>query len=83
MKHKQLRTTLKPIRELKDDVRRKALTRLAFEKLDKCDDIVNPAGRYYNNAEGYAMDRYCYYQCFKCQKVRGYIRVSKMEHLPF
>lgn len=67
MQHKRLQTSLKPILELNDDVRRKALTRLSFEKLDKCDDIVKPSGRFYNNAEGYAMDRYCYYQCFKCQ----------------
>lgn len=68
IKHKYLEPAMKKVLELQEDVRRKALTRLLFEKLDKNDDITKPTGRYYNNPKGYAIDRYCYYQCFKCQK---------------
>ena len=78
IKHKHLEPILNPILELNEDVRRKALTRLSFEKLIKCDDIAKPTGRYYDNPEGYAMGRYCYYQCFKCQKVSNFYIISDL-----
>lgn len=42
-----------------EDVKRKALMRLEYEGLDK--GRADPAA--------YAMDRYAYYVCFKCNKV--------------
>ena len=61
---------LKPIRELYDDVSRKALMRAQFENLDKTPDITTPGSPYYGDVLRLAMDRYCYYPCNKCGKVK-------------
>ncbi|XP_014287849.1 E3 ubiquitin-protein ligase MYCBP2 isoform X3 [Halyomorpha halys] len=58
MEHKILAKQLEPVKELMEDVRRKALMRLEYEGLDK--GRLDPAA--------YAMDRYAYYVCFKCKK---------------
>ncbi|XP_075230357.1 E3 ubiquitin-protein ligase MYCBP2-like isoform X2 [Lycorma delicatula] len=58
MDHPVLNGLLAPIRQLYEDVRRKALMRLEYEGLDK--GRADPAT--------YAMDRYAYYVCFKCSK---------------
>ncbi|KAL1131023.1 hypothetical protein AAG570_012261 [Ranatra chinensis] len=58
IEHPILTKELEPIRELMEDVKRKALMRLEYEGLDK--GRPDPAS--------YAMDRYAYYVCFKCKK---------------
>lgn len=68
IKHDYLETSMKPILDLMEDVKRKAVTRLTFENLHQHEDITRPTGRFYRNPEGYAMERYHYYQCFKCKK---------------
>lgn len=60
MEHPVLAELLAPIQSLYEDVRRKALMRLEYEGLDK--GRPDPAS--------YAMERYAYYVCFKCTKVR-------------
>ena len=62
---------MKPILDLREDVKRKAVTRLTFENLHQHEDITRPTGRFYRNPEGYAMEKYHYYQCFKCKKVNS------------
>lgn len=59
--HARLADILDPIRELMADVKRKALMRLEYEGdcTMKKDD-----------AAAYAMEKYAYYVCFKCKKVR-------------
>jgi E3 ubiquitin-protein ligase MYCBP2 len=69
MDHPELQSLLNPIYELYEEVKRKALTRLQYEGLEKSDQIINSASPYYNNPEQFAMDRYCYYSCFKCKRV--------------
>ncbi|CAB3381481.1 Hypothetical predicted protein [Cloeon dipterum] len=61
VEHPVLNTLLAPIRELYEDVRRKALMRLEYEGL-------NRAGRTHKDPAAYAMDKYAYYVCFKCKK---------------
>ena len=61
---------LKPIQKLYEDVRRKALMRLEYEGLHKAEAITTPGARFYKDPAGFAMDRYAYYVCFKCNKVR-------------
>jgi E3 ubiquitin-protein ligase MYCBP2 len=70
MFHALLDDVLYPIRELFEDVRRKALMRLEYEGLNQADEIASPGGRYFKDPAGFAMDRYAYYVCFKCKKVR-------------
>ncbi|EFX83071.1 hypothetical protein DAPPUDRAFT_48552 [Daphnia pulex] len=57
-----------PIRELFEDVKRKALMRLEYEGLHQTEAISLPGNPFFQNAEGYAMERYAYYVCFRCNK---------------
>ncbi|EDL00496.1 pam, highwire, rpm 1, isoform CRA_a [Mus musculus] len=66
--HIVLKDLLDPIKELYEDVRRKALMRLEYEGLHKSEAITTPGVRFYNDAAGYAMNRYAYYVCYKCRK---------------
>ncbi|KAM6095698.1 E3 ubiquitin-protein ligase MYCBP2 isoform 13-T13 [Chlamydotis macqueenii] len=66
--HSVLKDLLDPIKELYEDVRRKALMRLEYEGLHKSEAITTPGVRFYNDPAGYAMNRYAYYVCYKCKK---------------
>uniref|UniRef100_UPI00358FE14E E3 ubiquitin-protein ligase MYCBP2-like isoform X1 n=1 Tax=Myxine glutinosa TaxID=7769 RepID=UPI00358FE14E len=68
MSHSTLRELLAPIGALYDDVRRKALMRLEYEGLHQSEAIATSGARFHNDPAGYAMNRYAYYVCFKCQK---------------
>lgn len=82
IEHLSLKDVLQPIKNLKADVRRKALMRLEYEGLHKCEAITTPGARFYNDAAGFAMNRYAYYVCFKCKKVSfGTSRIDLFESL--
>lgn len=66
--HIALKDLLDPVKELYEDVRRKALMRLEYEGLHKSEAITTPGVRFYNDPAGYAMNRYAYYVCYKCRK---------------
>ncbi|EFA00365.2 E3 ubiquitin-protein ligase MYCBP2-like Protein [Tribolium castaneum] len=66
--HPTLDELLAPIRDLYKDVKRKALMRLEYEGLHTVEVIVTPGARFYNDPASYAMDRYAYYVCYKCNK---------------
>ncbi|XP_061486043.1 E3 ubiquitin-protein ligase MYCBP2 isoform X22 [Rhineura floridana] len=66
--HTVLKDLLDPIKELYEDVKRKALMRLEYEGLHKSEAITTPGVRFYNDPAGYAMNRYAYYVCYKCKK---------------
>eukprot|EP00062_Callorhinchus_milii_P006572 gi/632947251/ref/XP_007888958.1/ PREDICTED: E3 ubiquitin-protein ligase MYCBP2 isoform X6 [Callorhinchus milii] len=66
--HPVLKDLLDPIKELYEDVRRKALMRLEYEGLHKSEAITTPGVRFYNDPTGFAMNRYAYYVCYKCKK---------------
>uniref|UniRef100_A0A8C2GPI5 E3 ubiquitin-protein ligase MYCBP2 n=1 Tax=Cyprinus carpio TaxID=7962 RepID=A0A8C2GPI5_CYPCA len=66
--HSVLKDLLDPIKELYEDVRRKALMRLEYEGLHKSEAITTSGARFYNNPAGFAMNRYAYYVCYKCKK---------------
>jgi E3 ubiquitin-protein ligase MYCBP2 len=68
MIHPTLDELLSPIRELFKDVKRKALMRLEYEGLHTVEAIVTPGARFFNDPASYAMDRYAYYVCYKCNK---------------
>ena len=69
IEHDFLNDLLNSIRELFEDVKRKALMRLEYEGLHQTEAISVPGSRFYLDAEGFAMERYAYYVCFKCNKV--------------
>ncbi|KAM3837237.1 E3 ubiquitin-protein ligase MYCBP2 [Vipera latastei] len=66
--HVVLKDLLDPIKELYEDVKRKALMRLEYEGLHKSEAITTPGVRFYNDPAGFAMNRYAYYVCYKCKK---------------
>ncbi|XP_033112056.1 E3 ubiquitin-protein ligase MYCBP2-like [Anneissia japonica] len=68
MENKMLEAMLEPIRTLQQDVKRKALMRLEYEGLNKCEAITMPGARFYQDPAGFAINRYAYYVCFKCKK---------------
>ena len=65
--HAILKVLFDPIRALYDDVKRKALMRLEYEGLHKAEAITTVGARFHNDPAGFAMDRYAYYVCFKCE----------------
>lgn len=69
MEHSVLKDLLEPAQSLFEDVKRKALMRLEYEGLHKAEAITTAGARFYNDPAGYAMDRYAYYVCYKCNKV--------------
>lgn len=67
--HSVIKDLLDPIKELYEDVRRKALMRLEYEGLHKSEAITTPGARFHSDPAGFAMNRYAYYVCYKCKKV--------------
>ncbi|XP_047115899.1 E3 ubiquitin-protein ligase highwire-like [Schistocerca piceifrons] len=68
IEHSVLADLLAPVKDLYEDVRRKALMRLEYEGLHKAEAITSPGARFHNDPASYAMDRYAYYVCYKCNK---------------
>nr|XP_022909947.1 E3 ubiquitin-protein ligase MYCBP2 isoform X2 [Onthophagus taurus] len=68
IEHPGLKDLLLPTQNLFKDVKRKALMRLEYEGLHTSEPILTPGARFFNDPSGYAMDRYAYYVCFKCNK---------------
>ncbi|KAK6627348.1 hypothetical protein RUM44_009825 [Polyplax serrata] len=68
MRHAVLSELLKGIQELFEDVKRKALMRLEYEGLHRAVAITSPGAKFFNDPAAYAMDRYAYYVCYKCNK---------------
>jgi len=66
--HTALTDLLQPIRSLYDDVKKKALMRLEYEGLSRSEALTTEGARWFNNPTGFALYRYAYYVCFKCNK---------------
>lgn len=62
MDHWTLEELLQPIKRLYEEVKRKALMRLEYEG-------AAARGRTHADPAAYAMERYAYYVCNKCEKV--------------
>ena len=66
MNHEVLDDLLQPIRQLFDDVKRKASMRLEYEGLNKADLLEKLGSASPGSPASFAMERYAYYVCFKC-----------------
>ncbi len=66
--HPMLADVTDPIEKLRDDVEKKALLRLKYEGLDKHPEITSKGSRWFNDPMGFAMHKFAYYMCFKCQR---------------
>ncbi|KRY47660.1 E3 ubiquitin-protein ligase rpm-1 [Trichinella britovi] len=68
MQHDSLRQLLEPHQRLYDEVLQKALTRLQYDRLQRCDELTNANSPFYNQPGLFALDRYAYYLCYKCRR---------------
>jgi len=67
MSHPALASDLKPLLQLYEQVKAKAIQRLQFLKLDKSKEITNAQSPYFNAPEKYALYHFSYFTCFKCK----------------
>ncbi|XP_062580608.1 E3 ubiquitin-protein ligase MYCBP2-like [Saccostrea cucullata] len=68
LSHPDLYEIMSPLMHLYDKIKTKALTRLQHDGLFQDKDITQPSGKYYKDPAGFAMDKYAYYMCSKCQE---------------
>ncbi|KPM10530.1 E3 ubiquitin-protein ligase-like protein [Sarcoptes scabiei] len=66
--HPALRSLLDPINVLFKEVKQKALMRLEYEGLNRCEAITSTSSRYFEDPISFALERYSYYLCFNCNK---------------
>lgn len=66
MEHSSLEAQLAPLLQLRDDIRGKAQQRLAVEGMSNDPQVVDPNSPYYKQPVEYAMAKFAYYPCFKC-----------------
>eukprot|EP00753_Platysulcus_tardus_P011481 PLAT3292.30.p1 GENE.PLAT3292.30~~PLAT3292.30.p1 ORF type:complete len:1705 (-),score=914.67 PLAT3292.30:92-4642(-) len=67
IEHDTLADTLAPLLELEEEVRSKAVLRAKFEELEDAPEVTDPSSEFYGDLAAYAMDRFAYYRCFKCE----------------
>ena len=63
----ELATKVQLFQQLYREITDKALKRLQFEGEDKLPRLSDPNDDYFQQPEKYAMDRFCYYECFRCK----------------
>jgi len=68
IRHSYVKDLRDPIDVLFEDVKRKSLMRLKFENLEKHHDIISKGSHFYNDPLGFALHKFAYYLCYKCQK---------------
>lgn len=66
--NRELLEKMQAFKALYDDIVDKGVKRLKFEGEDRDPRIVTEGAAYFNNPQKFAMDRLCYYECFKCHK---------------
>ena len=64
----ELALTVGLFQQLYREITDKAIKRLQFEGEDKLPRLSDPNDDYFQQPEKYAMDRFCYYECFKCKQ---------------
>jgi hypothetical protein len=64
IRHPVLDAHTEKIDKLEKIIAAKALERLKFEGLDKCEEILNPESRFYMQPREYAMHHFAFYMCF-------------------
>ena len=67
IEHPALTEAIKPWKQLKEKVEKAAVSRLRAEKLERAPEL-RAGGKWHGQPTGFAMDRYCFFQCFKCKQ---------------
>ncbi|CAD8082872.1 unnamed protein product [Paramecium sonneborni] len=68
VKHKEIETRLNQILKLKLQVMDLCLERLEIEGLKQAKELTDPKSQFYQNPQEFAMDKFCFYECFNCKK---------------
>ncbi|EGG21972.1 hypothetical protein DFA_01858 [Cavenderia fasciculata] len=68
IKHPALKKELTEIMDLYNVIKEKGLQRLKSQGPEKGVNLKDPSCRWYNDEEGYVMDRLSFFPCFKCKK---------------
>jgi len=68
MQHPSLAALMDPLLRLKSDVQAKASARLKPEGLENDAAFTSPQGKYYGRRDEYALDRFAFYMCAKCDR---------------
>ncbi|GMT09517.1 hypothetical protein PFISCL1PPCAC_813, partial [Pristionchus fissidentatus] len=66
--HPSLSQLIEPLLSLKEDVEKKARMRLEYDGLLTCAAVIKQESEFFNRPVDYAMDRYVYVLCYKCDK---------------
>ncbi|KAI6656385.1 hypothetical protein LOD99_1184 [Oopsacas minuta] len=64
----QLEKLFRPMMTLYDKVMQKARMRLEYENKSSVEALTNEKSKFYQKPGDYALDRYTYYVCFKCNE---------------
>ena len=64
----QLEESMKPLKELKEDITKHALARLTYEGRDKDSALTDPESEFYQRPKEYALHTYVYKRCSKCNE---------------
>ena len=67
VQHPALDAVLRPLLELREVVKKKAVERLVWEGCSN-DAPLQKGGKYEGKREAYALDLFAYYQCFTCKQ---------------
>ncbi|CAD5232657.1 unnamed protein product [Bursaphelenchus xylophilus] len=66
--HPALQPLMQPLLALYEDVKKKALLRLEYDGLLKVSAVTSEQSEFFNDPTGYALHRYVYVLCSKCNK---------------
>lgn len=68
MVHPAIAAPMAPHLAIQDHISKKAMERLVYENLTRCDKITDRKSPYYNKPQEYAEHRFLFFMCFKCKK---------------
>ncbi|CAD8076897.1 unnamed protein product [Paramecium primaurelia] len=68
VKHKEIQTKLNAASQLQLQIQDLCIERLDIEGMKQAKEITDPKSQYFQKPKEFAMDKFCFYQCFKCEK---------------
>ncbi|CAD8052967.1 unnamed protein product [Paramecium primaurelia] len=68
IKHKEIKNKINEALQLKLHVQELCLERLHIEGMKQAQELIDPKSQYYQKPQEFAMDKFCFYECFKCKK---------------
>ncbi|CAD8189536.1 unnamed protein product [Paramecium octaurelia] len=66
VKHQKIQLKLNEALQLKSQIQELCLERLDIEGMKQAQELRDPKSYYYQNPQEFGMDKFCFYECFKC-----------------